>query len=186
MNMTRDTRRFLAVALVLCPWAGVPAQQLIDPEFNAKVERPAYTDRHPTVLFDAAHNNFHTAGGRYKPFAELIANDGYAVTPNQKKFSAEALKGFDILVIVSAQGAPQMNNPQAAKPAFEPGECDAVRNWVQAGGALLLITDHHPWGASNQQLAERLGIDFGKSPTVDPVNSEPGTPGRLIFSRDND
>ncbi len=34
---------------------------------------------HP--LFDEAHNNFHTAGGRYKPFAELIANDGYKVIP---------------------------------------------------------------------------------------------------------
>ena len=40
--------------------------------------------RHPRVLFDEAHNNFHTAGGRYKPFAELIANDGYQVIPNRR------------------------------------------------------------------------------------------------------
>ncbi len=67
-------------------------QQIPDPDFDAKVERPAYTDRHPAVLFDEAHNNFHTAGGRYKPFADLVTNDGYAVTPNVKPFSAEVLR----------------------------------------------------------------------------------------------
>jgi S1-C subfamily serine protease len=185
MNMTRVVRLSLAVAVVLCPRASVPAQQIADPEFNTKVDRPAYTDRHPTVLIDEAHNNFHTAGGRYKPFADLIASDGYAVTPNRKKLSAEALKGSDVLVIVNAQGAPLMRSPEAANPAFEPAECDAIRDWVQAGGALLLIADHHPWGASNERLATRLGIDVGKSTTFDPVNSESGTLGLLNFSREN-
>ncbi len=159
------------------------AQQIPDPEFDAKVERPAYTDRHPAVLFDEAHNNFHTAGGRYKPFADLVTSDGYKVTPNTKPFAAEGLKGSEILVIVNAQGAPLMKSPEASKPAFDAAECKAVSDWVRAGGALLLVADHHPWGASNESLAAAAGL--GKSMTLDPVNSETGTIGLLIFSREN-
>src|SRR6059036_345490 len=91
----------------------VPAQQVADPNFDAKVAHPAYTKNGPKVLFDEAHNNFHTASGRYKPFADLITNDGYQVTPNTQKFSAPILKGFDILVISNAMGAERMNMPEA-------------------------------------------------------------------------
>ena len=71
--------------------AGLGGGQRADPDFDTKVARPAYTaSRHPRVLFDEAHHNFHTAGGRYKPFAELITNDGYQVIPNREKFTAGA------------------------------------------------------------------------------------------------
>jgi hypothetical protein len=62
----------LIVGLVL-----VWFQQMADPEFDAKVARPAYTATHPKVLIDEAHKNFHTAGRGYKPFADLLTNDGY-------------------------------------------------------------------------------------------------------------
>ena len=79
--------------------------QRADPNFDTKVAQPAYGgDRHPAVLFDEAHHNFHTAGGRYKPFAELIASDGYQVIPNREKFSREVLQKGDILVIANASG----------------------------------------------------------------------------------
>src|SRR5882724_11436269 len=117
------------------------AQQVADPNFDARVAHPAYTRNGPKVLFDEAHKNFHTAGGRYKPFADLITNDGYQITPNKEKFSTETLKGFDILVVSNALGAPRMNQPEASNPAFTDEECDAVREWVKAGGALLLIAD---------------------------------------------
>ena len=67
--------------------------QAADPNFDAKVAKPAYTKDGPKVLFDEAHNNFHTASGRYKPFADLITNDGYQVIPNTQKFSADVLQG---------------------------------------------------------------------------------------------
>ncbi len=78
-----------------------------------------------------------------------------------------------------------MRSPEAANPAFEPAECDAVYTWVRAGGSLLLIADHHPWGPSNERLATRLGVEVGKSTTFDPANSETGLPGQLNFSRVN-
>ena len=96
------------------------------------------------VFLDEAHHNFHTATGRYKPFADLIGSDGYQVTPNKQTFSKETLKGCDVLVISNALGAAAMGSPEASNPAFTEDECDAVRDWVRAGGNLLLIADHTP------------------------------------------
>src|SRR5215475_13961291 len=163
------------------------AQQVADPNFDAKVSRPAYTKNGPKVLFDEAHNNFHTASGRYKPFADLITNDGYQVTPNKEKFAAQTLKRFDILVISNALGAAQMYAPEAASPAFTEAECDAVRDWVKAGGALLFIADHAPMGSANQILADRFGVNMSKMFTADPQNYdiESNNRGFIIYTRES-
>src|SRR5256714_5153083 len=163
------------------------AQQAADPNFDAKVAHPAYTKNGPKVLFDEAHNNFHTAGGRYKPFADLITNDGYQITPNKEKFSAAILKGFDILVISNALGAERMNMPEAANPAFTAEECDAVRDWVKTGGALLLIADHAPMGSANQILADRFGVNMSKMFTIDNENydKDSNNPGFIIYTRES-
>src|SRR5205814_8458804 len=92
----------IITASILCSL--IHAQQVADPNFDAKVAHPAYAKNGPKVLFDEAHNNFHTASGRYKPFADLITNDGYQVTPNKQKFSPQTLKGFDLLIISNALG----------------------------------------------------------------------------------
>lgn len=179
----------LTCVLALCFWLcnAITGQQVADPNFDARVAKPAYTKKGPKVLFDEAHNNFHTAGGRYKPFADLITNDGFQVTPNTQKFSAETLKGFDILLISNALGAPSMGAPEASNPAFTDQECDAVRDWVKAGGALLLIADHAPMGAANQILGQRFGIDMSKMFTVDNQNydKESGNPGFIIYTRES-
>jgi hypothetical protein len=161
--------------------------QVADPNFDAKVPHPAYPKNGPKVLFDEAHNNFHTASGRYKPFADLITNDGYQVTPNKQKFSAETLKGFDILVISNALGAERMNMAEAGNPAFTDQECDAVRDWVKGGGALLFIADHAPMGGANQILAQRFGVDMSKMFTVDEQNyeKESENPGFIVYTRES-
>jgi hypothetical protein len=172
----------LIVGLVL-----VGFQQMSDPEFDAKVARPAYTATHPKVLIDEAHNNFHTAGARYKPFADLLTNDGYQVLPNKEKFQEPALKGVDVLVISNALGA-TFFHPDAEKPAFTDAECDAVRDWVRAGGALLLVADHAPIGAANEILARRFDVDMSKVHTHDtahPDPTNPDNPGWIVYSRKN-
>ena len=173
-------------ALVLLSWIGY-AQQIADPNFDARVAKPAYLKNGPKVLFDEAHNNFHTAGGRYKPFADLIRNDGYRITPNAEKFSAQVLKGFEILVISNALGAPRMNQPEASNPAFTDEECDAVRDWVKGGGALLLIADHAPMGSANQFLGQRFGVSMSKMFTIDSQNYdvESKNPGFIVYSRES-
>ncbi|MBA4183746.1 MAG: hypothetical protein H0X49_07010, partial [Acidobacteria bacterium] len=157
----------------------IPAQQA-DLNYDVRVARPAYTKKHPKALFDEAHNNVHTASGLYKPFADLIANDGYIVVPNKEKFQASTLKGFDVLVIVNAAGP----RGQRANPAFTDEECDAVRDWVKSGGSLLFIADHAPLGAAAEILAKRFGVEMSKAYTDD-VSSKDRVLGDIIFSREN-
>jgi hypothetical protein len=161
--------------------------QQADPAFNAKVDRPAFPENGPRVLFDEAHNNFHTADGRYKPFADLIASDGFQVEPNRQPLTAERLAGFRILVTANALGAERLDAPEASRAAFTDQECDAVRDWVRAGGALLLITDHAPTGAANQSLASRFGVDMSKGTTIDSQNydREGNDDGAILYTKDN-
>ena len=172
---------FLAIALSGTTFA----QQIPDPNFNPHVEHPAYTKNFPRVLFDEAHNNFHTTTGRYKPFVDLIFNDGYHVAPNRKPFSKESLKSFKILVIANALGAEEMDDEGADKPAFTEQECDAVSDWVGNGGALLLIADHAPFGSAAQSLAERFEVEMSKGFVLDVEHSEKDNASVLIFSREN-
>ena len=163
----------------------VGAQQLPDPEFNTNVANPAYTRSEPRVLFDEAHHNFHTTDGRYKPFADLLRNDGYRVVRNRQAFSKETLNSFKVLVIANALGAEEMDDNGADASAFTEEECQAVQDWVKGGGSLLLIADHAPFGGAASSLASRFGVDMSKAFTYDPANSVEGNPSVLIFSREN-
>ncbi|HEY2156678.1 MAG TPA: hypothetical protein VGH33_13690 [Isosphaeraceae bacterium] len=174
-----------SVVAVLAAPAPSPGQQVADPTFDAKVARPAYTERHPRVLFDEAHHNFHTTVGRYKPFADLIASDGYRVTPGRARFTREVLREADVLVIANALGAESIDDPDASRPAFTEDECQAVHDWVRAGGALLLVTDLPPMGSPAEGLGKRFGVDMSKGITTDLANSEPRSASFLIFSREN-
>jgi hypothetical protein len=176
---------FFNCALAIVLSATALAQQVSDPNFNPHVENPAYTRNFPRVLFDEAHNNFHTTTGRYKPFVDLIFSDGYHVAANRKSFSKESLQTFKLLVIANALGAEDMDDEGADKPAFTEEECDAVSEWVRNGGALLLIADHAPFGAAAQILAKRFDVEMSKGFVFDPDHSAPNNPTLLIFSREN-
>ncbi len=58
---------------LLLPVVSAVAQQVADPDFDTSVARPAYPPGGPVVVLDEAHANFHTADGRYKPFADSAA-----------------------------------------------------------------------------------------------------------------
>jgi hypothetical protein len=163
----------------------VLAQQQADPEFNTSVANPAYKKDGPRVMFDEAHHNFHTADGRYKPFVDLLLNDGYNVIRNRQSFGKTRLSGFKILVISNALGAEEDDDEGADKSAFNADEIEAVADWVKNGGALLLIADHAPFGGASAALANRFGVDMSKGYTFDPQNSVAGSPTQLIFSREN-
>ena len=178
-------RSLIVCLLLLCLSVVVGAQQLPDPEFNTNVANPAYTKSEPRVLFDEAHHNFHTTDGRYKPFADLLRNDGYRVVRNRQPFSKETLNSFKVLVIANALGAEEMDDDGADASAFTEEECQAVQEWVKGGGSLLLIADHAPFGGAAASLAKRFDVDMSKGFTYDEANSVEGSPSILIFSRDN-
>jgi hypothetical protein len=175
----------LAIFGVLLITRAGTAQQMADPHFDATVENPAFTKNFPRVLFDEAHNNFHTVSGRYKPFADLIFSDGYQVVVNRKPFTNLSFKTFKILVIANALGAEDLDEEGADRPAFTEEESDAVRDWVRDGGSLLLIADHAPFGAAAESFAKRFDVSMSKGFVFDPKHSQPGAPSPLIFSRDN-
>ena len=108
-----------------------------DRAFAAKSVRPAYQGghEHPRVLFDEAHRNRMTAGGRYKPFAALIGSDGYSMIPSREPYSRKVLEQCDILVIASAVGPKGIDQPVSLEPAFTDSECGAIRDWIKDGGA---------------------------------------------------
>ncbi|GAA0644079.1 DUF4350 domain-containing protein [Brevundimonas lenta] len=150
----------LALSLVLVVTApAVAQQQMVDPDFQPRVERPAYAADGPVVVIDQAHHNFHTVDGQYSPFAALLRADGYQVRGGALKFDAGGLDGVDVLVIANA-GA--VHPDEAGGPIFTEAETAAVEAWVRNGGRLLLIADHAPFGAAAEPLAARFGVGMGK------------------------
>ena len=174
-------------AFVIFLSSAASAQQGADPYFDAKVENPAFTKNFPRVLFDEAHNNIDKTHGRYKPFADLLFNDGYHLAVNRQPFTKDSLQSFKILVIVNPLATDDMDDEGADEPAFTPAECDAVNDWVRNGGALLFIVDPAPFASAAEVLAIRLGVDMSKRETVDPANAdkELNTPGVIVYSRQN-
>lgn len=177
------SRPLLVLWLALLLSLSASAQRIPDPEFDTSVERPAYRLRHPKVVIDEAHSNFHTAEGRYKPLAEMLRSDGYRVLRGTRKFDRKSLEGVRVLVISNAT-APDATD-EASGPAFTEEECDAVRDWVRSGGSLLLIADHTPYGSAAENLAKRFGVEMGKGTVFDPEHGHKEDPTVLTFSRQN-
>src|SRR5215510_15987513 len=109
---------FIICAVLALTCVPSVAQQMADPEFNTSVANPAYKKEGPRVMFDEAHHNFHTTDGRYKPFVDLMMNDGYRVIRNRQSFSKTRLETYKILVIANALGAEEDDDKGADESAF--------------------------------------------------------------------
>lgn len=156
-------RLLFAITALIVFWGdSVLAQQVPDTLFSPTLPRPAYQQGvGPVVLVDAAHHNFHTIDGRFKPFALLLRRDGYVVKTNGDKFSAETLAKARILVISNALHVSNTENWSLPTPsAFTDQEIKAVVEWVRAGGSLFLIADHMPFPGNNEKLAAAFGFKF--------------------------
>jgi uncharacterized protein (DUF2249 family) len=155
--------------------ASAKAQQVADTSFEPPIPAPAYRPgRGPVVMLDEAHFNFHTAEGRYKPFAELLRRDGYVVKASRLKFSKASLKGGRILVIANPLAERNRTDWSLPTPsAFSSEEVAAVRDWVKGGGSLLLIADHMPFPGAAGALALALGVRFSNGYAVDEKKQGP-------------
>ena len=153
-----------------------------DSSFDTRVASPAYRSERPVVLYDEAHLNTHTTEGGYKPFADLIRNDGYDVRPTRDTISAGRLAGVTVLVIVGALGTNDANDA----PAFSDSESTVIDRWVRAGGSLFLVTDHWPYGPAAESLVLGFGVRMGKGLVEDPEHCDPSRgASHLVFSREN-
>lgn len=155
---------------VICLGTPARAQQVADTTFLPPIVSPAFeTGSGPTVLVDEAHFNFHTAGGRYLPFANLLRRDGYIVVASSSRFTAELLAGADILVISNALAERNSEDWSLPTPsAFDSDEIEAVLGWVAAGGSLLLVADHMPFPGAAEELAASFGVWFGNGFAIGP------------------
>jgi hypothetical protein len=153
--------RFVLVLIALASWPAA-AQQRADLDFQYEIAAPAYpSGEGPRLAIDAGHHNFHTADGRYAPFAKLAAADGFQVTALDKTLDADALADVDILVIANALNAANDGRWVLPTPsAFTEDEVKAVRDWVDQGGSLLLIADHMPFPGAAAELAAAFGFLF--------------------------
>jgi uncharacterized protein (DUF2249 family) len=167
-------KKIIALALSVLVAASLSArsanaQQVADTSFEPPIPDPTYrAGRGPVVLLDEAHFNFHTAEGRYKPFAELLRRDGYVVKASRLKFSRASLRGGRILVIANPLAERNQTDWSLPTPsAFTPEEVSAVREWVRGGGSLLLIADHMPFPGAAGTLARAFGVRFSNGYAVD-------------------
>jgi hypothetical protein len=112
----------------------------------------------------------------------MIEADGYRVSVGSKKITSEELRPFAVLVVAAAVGANERNDD----PALEESECDAIRDWVAAGGGLLLITDHYPTGHAVERLAGRFGVQLSKGVVEDSTEYDPAfDETHVVYSTEN-
>ena len=73
-------RRFRALPIPPLPHRRRCGQQLADLDFRPAIAKPEYQlEKGPLVRIDEGHHNFHTAEGRYKPFATFLRRDSFSV-----------------------------------------------------------------------------------------------------------
>jgi len=172
----------MVLSLLMLAAPAAPAQQVPDSAFRPPIENPAFpAPNGPVVLIDEGHHNFHTAGGRYYTFAELLRRDGYRVLPSGCRFTGDSLARGEILVVSNAlheRNAQEWSLPTPS--AFTPDEIAAVAAWVQGGGALLLIADHMPFPGAAAELAAAFGFHLHNGFAVDTASPTGGT---YVFRR---
>jgi len=163
------------LALWFLPANAVNGQQVNDDSFHFDNSNPAFeAGAGPTVCIDESHFNYHTVGGRYQSFAELIRSDGYLVEGYWDALATDALLRCDVLVIANALAGENEEDWTYPHPsAFSKEEIRQLLTWVRAGGRLLLIADHAPFAAAARDLAAVFGVimidarvDGGPGPDV--------------------
>lgn len=175
----------MAIAAALLAAGGpalLGAQQIADADFRPRVETPRWPrGAGPSVLVDEAHQNAHTLGGSYAPFAELLRADGYRVAPLRAAIDAEALARADVVVIINALAPENVGHWRLPTPsAFSAAEIDAIVRWVGDGGSLLLVADHMPFPGAVADLAARFGFEFMNGFAIDTMDWDP-----IVFRRDD-
>lgn len=155
--------------------------QKADPSFDATIQHPAYIDKHPVILFDTAHFNFHTPIGRYAPLADLLHSDGYRIKESVNPITTSLFDSVSVFLIANAMG-PRFHEE---RDAFTENEDSVIVQWVRAGGSLLLIADHAPFGAAVSKLSECFGVTMYLRYARDDKFKSGWDNERLLFSRSN-
>ena len=133
-------------------------------------DTPHQPPRDSVIMIDQGHHNFHTAAGRYAPFAALLRAQGYTVKPYVGELRRDSLDTGRVLVIANALAARNANGDWSlpTPSAFTAAEIGVLKAWVEGGGSLLLIADHMPFPGAADDLARSLGLRFNNGFAFDP------------------
>lgn len=115
-----------------------------------------------TVLVDRAHHNGHNLFTTLRPLAAMLSSEGYSLISSESSFDPEGLARGSVLVISNALNQRNAGGDWSlpTPSAFENVEIQAVQDWVQEGGSLLLIADHMPFPGAAEALAAAFGVTF--------------------------
>jgi len=118
----------------------------------------------PRVDIDLEHWNNSPGDYRFLALGDLLVWDGYRVTRSKQYLVPEYLKDIRVLVIGNAVPYPAVLRGIAERLGLAGGgaltleEVDAVRDWVRAGGSLLLEADVPRSGRAAAPLTAALGL----------------------------
>lgn len=139
--------------------------QITELLFDPEITNPAYPEGNgPDIYLDEGHYNRHTYGGlgSFIAFKDVLIKDGYQIISSKDQFTATSLQSVKLLVIPCAQDEknlePRWENPVYS--AFKQSEITAIKNWVENGGSLFLIVDHHPFAGASKDLAKEFGFEL--------------------------
>jgi hypothetical protein len=169
-------RKIIILSALIALYATtVPAQQVADTSYNPSLPSHEYPKgKGPVVYIDAAHNNFHTATGRYLPFARLLSADGYQVKDYSNDFSAPLPADARIIVIANALNKLNISDWYLPTPsAFTKVEIGVLQKWVRDGGSLFLIADHMPFGGALKDLSLAFGFSCTNGFALDTASRGP-------------
>jgi hypothetical protein len=163
-----------------------------------------------TMLLDINYRNGGTSENLLQPtVGRSVRSMGFTVLEKEGAFDQESLQDVDIVLIAGAVAPEherddpstltsdeiQEQNARAnslpAVSAFTESEIDALRNWVEGGGALMIMVDHMPWPGGVSELANTFGAQLSNGSVIDSSKltgvsiSEIPNLGRIHFRRAN-
>lgn len=178
-TMKRQILTIVALSLALFSCADKSVKPGDD--FDVTVTDPQLKDMKPKLVFDEAHKNHHKIETTYKPFANLISNDGCVVSSTIKKIDNSVLSRSDIFIIATPMG----KDDPGDKSPFSQNEVDQLEQWVQEGGSVLLITEHFPFGLSMKPIFDKFGVQVHNGYTEDTLLNNKDVRDALLFTKAN-
>jgi hypothetical protein len=140
------------------------------------------------VVFDEAHrqawstrsevaqriNEVNPADAGYVVAAEYLRDSGFEVSVLESgQVSQTNLASADVFVLLHASEDAWEGTTGNGSPKYAPEEIDALVDYVQAGGGLVLFgeTEQLKYGNSAADIAARFGIEIQNTTVQDPKNS---------------
>lgn len=167
-------------------------QMLNDSPFNASISNPKYKKQKGLkILIDAGHHNFIVEMGLIKPFVDLSTNDGYQPKIDSGVFTSAYLTNYEIVFIPPAMPFKFGSKKEVTTEiTFTPDELAALKDWVNKGGSLMMLSEHAPIDKSMTPLFNTFGIQLSIGAVVDSVNYDksikfPNAETLLLFNSSN-